>query len=156
MITVLKNFRNLNNLVYIQFIKSEIKRLNKLKVCNVINTFTKFFSKLNVEDLFAAAATFAMNNSSDWEFSAGEYSATIKISDEQDNKVWMQVNIQKFEGDKHIIECTKISEDRFHFNKVFKELKGFYGGNVNADGYFDPLFWIQLLKVSIFILLSKA
>ena len=149
MITVFKIFKNLNNLVYIQFIKSEIKRLNKLQVCNVINTFTKFFSKPSVEDLFAAAATLAMNNSSDCEFSADEYSATINISDEQDNMVWMQVNIQKFEDDKHIIECTKISWDRFHFNKVFKELKGFYGGNVNADEYFDPLFWIQLLKVSI-------
>ena len=91
-----------------------------------------------------------MNNSSDCEISADEYSATINISEEQDNKVWMQVNIQKFEDDKHIIEYTKISGDRFHFNKVFKELKGFYGGNVNADGYFDPLFWIQLLKVSIY------
>ena len=97
-----------------------------------VNTFTKFFSKSSVEDLFAVAAKFAMDNSSDFEFSADEYSVTVNISDEQDNKVCMQVNIQKFEEDKHIIECVKITGDRFHFNKIFKELKGFYGGHVNS------------------------
>ena len=140
---------NIFHLSLIQFIKREIEILNKLQVCNIINTFTKFFSKPSIEDLFAAEATFAVNNFSDCEFSADEYSATINIFDEQDNKVWMKANIQKFEKDKHIIDRTKISGDRFHFNKVFKELKGFYGGNVNANGYFDSLFWIQLLKVSI-------
>lgn len=52
-----------------------------------INTFTKFYSKSDVNELFAVAATFALNNSSDYEFSAEEYSATINISDEQDSKV---------------------------------------------------------------------
>lgn len=52
-----------------------------------INTFTKFYSKSDVNELFAVVATFALNNSSDYEFSAEEYSATINISDEQDSKV---------------------------------------------------------------------
>jgi serine/threonine protein kinase len=94
--------------------------------------FTKFFSTSNLKDLFACAAQFAMDKTSEYEFSASEFSVTMSDSDEDKNKVTMKVDIMKVDSDKHAIQATKISGDRFQFNKLFKELKGFFGGHINA------------------------
>lgn len=96
-----------------------------------ISSYTKFFSKSKLSDLFACLATYAKDNSSDFEFSAELYSSTITLSNEEGEKVEMQVNIQKYGPDKHVVEATKVSGDRFQFNDCFKNLKSFFGGHVN-------------------------
>jgi serine/threonine protein kinase len=97
-----------------------------------MSVFTKFFSSSPLEELFACAAQFAKSKTDDFEFSPHEYSAIIPITDENDNKVLMQLNIQKVEEGKHVIEAMKLEGDRFQFNDTFKELKGYFGGHVNA------------------------
>lgn len=56
----------------------------------------------------------------------------MTIDDENQNKVRAQVNIQKVDEEKHIIEVTKLSGDRFQFNQIYKELKSYFGGHVNT------------------------
>lgn len=56
----------------------------------------------------------------------------MTIDDENQNQVRAQVNIQKTEEEKHIIEVTKLAGDRFQFNQIYKELKAFFGGHANA------------------------
>jgi serine/threonine protein kinase len=97
-----------------------------------ISSFTKFFSKSKLEDLFACVAQFGLSKSSDYEFSADEYSMTMSVADENENRVKMQVNILDAGEGKHCIEAVKISGDRFQFNDIFKEMKSFFAGHVNA------------------------
>lgn len=51
------------------------------------NTFTKFYSYSDVNDLFAVTVTYAKNNSSDYEISGDEYSANIYLSNDEGSKV---------------------------------------------------------------------
>lgn len=97
-----------------------------------IGSFTKFFSKSPLEDLFACIAQFALSKSSDYEFSAEEYSLTMNVADESENRVRVQVNILSMGEDKHCIEAVKLSGDRFQFNDIYKEMKSFFGGHANT------------------------
>jgi serine/threonine protein kinase len=97
-----------------------------------ISSFTKFFSQSKLEDLFACVAQFGLSKSSDYEFSADEYSMTMSVADENENRVKMQVNILDAGEGKHVVEAVKISGDRFQFNDIFKEMKSFFAGHVNA------------------------
>jgi len=99
-----------------------------------IKSFTKFFSTSKADELFKCVAAFAGIKSSDYEFSANEYSVTMSIADETEGfgKLLMQVNILKADEDKHVVEAIKIDGDRFFFNKIYKELKQYFGGHVNA------------------------
>ena len=94
--------------------------------------FTKFYSSSKLTDLFACAAQFAKNKTSDYEYSATEYQVTMSCADENNNKVTMKVDIMKVDDTKHVVQATKISGDRFQFNDLFKEMKGCFGGHVNA------------------------
>lgn len=93
--------------------------------------FTKFYSTSDVDDLFSCIAQFCIDNTSDYEFSPEEYSVIMTIDDES-SKVRIQVNIQKIDDTKHIIEATKLSGDRFQFNDIYKNIKSYFGGHVNA------------------------
>lgn len=97
-----------------------------------MGNFTKFFSTSPVEDLFACATQFAESKTADFEVSPEEYSVTVPIVLEDGNKVLLKVNVQKAGDDKHVIEAIKLGGDRFAFNDIFKELKGYFGGHVNA------------------------
>lgn len=97
-----------------------------------ISSFTKFFSKSKLEDLFACVAQFGLSKSSDYEFSAEEYSMTMSVADENENRVKMQVNILDAGEGRHCVEAVKVSGDRFQFNDIFKEMKSFFAGHVNA------------------------
>lgn len=97
-----------------------------------ITSYTKFFSTSDLQELFDCVASFALSKSSDYEFSAEVYSATMTIADENGNRVKVQVNIQNAGDDKHVIEAVKIAGDRLQFNEIFKEMKSYFGGHVNA------------------------
>jgi serine/threonine protein kinase len=97
-----------------------------------ITSYTKFFSNSNLQDLFDCVASYAKSKSSDFEFSADVYSATMTIADDTENKVQIQVNIMKAGEDKHVVEAVKLAGDRLQFNDTFKELKSYFGGHVNA------------------------
>jgi serine/threonine protein kinase len=94
--------------------------------------FTKFYSTSPVDDLFACIAQYCIDNTSDYEFSPEEFSVIMTIDDESNNKVRAQVSIQMADDSKHIVEATKLSGDRFQFNDIYKKIKGYYGGHVNA------------------------
>merc|ERR1711964_888136 len=85
-----------------------------------------------MEDPFACVARFGLSKSSDYEFSADEYSMTMSVADENENRVKMQVNILDAGEGKHVVEAVKISGDRFQFNDIFKEMKSFFAAHVNA------------------------
>lgn len=44
----------------------------------------------------------------------------------------MKIDITKAEEDKYVVQATKLLGDRFQYNDLFKELKGYFGGHVNA------------------------
>lgn len=104
--------------------------------------YTKFFSKSNLKDLYSCVAQFAESKTSDFEFSATEYSCTLKITEEADapeapefrnntsNKIAIQINIMKVDEETHVVEAVKLEGDRFLFVNIFKELKAFFGGHV--------------------------
>ena len=94
--------------------------------------FTKFYSTSAVEDLFKCIAQYCIDNTSDYEFSPEEFSVIMTIDDENNNKVRAQVSIQKVDENKHIVETTKLSGDRFQFNDIYKKIKGYFGGHVNS------------------------
>jgi len=73
-----------------------------------------------------------MAKTNDYEFSAEEYSVMMTIADDNHNKVRLQINIQKVDDTKHVVEAVKISGDRFQFNDIYTEMKGSFGGHVNA------------------------
>lgn len=95
-----------------------------------ISSFTKFFSKSDLKELFECVAEFATSKSSDFEFSVKEYACTLTVADESGNRVVMKINIQDAGEDTHVIEAVKMSGDRFQFNDIFKELKSYFGGHV--------------------------
>ncbi len=97
-----------------------------------LGSFTKFFSNSTLEDLFACAAQFALSKSSDYEFSADEYSVIMNIADDNEQRVRLQVSIMDAGDDKHCIEAIKLIGDRFQFNDIYKEIKSFFGGHVNT------------------------
>lgn len=94
--------------------------------------FTKFFSTSEVDDLFACIAQYCIDNTSDYEFSPEEYSVIMTIDDENNSKVRTQVSIQKVDDSKHVVEARKLSGDRFQFNDIYKKIKSYFGGHVNA------------------------
>lgn len=57
---------------------------------------------------------------------------TMNVADEKENRVRFQVNILNAGDDKHCIESVKLSGDRFQFNDLYKEMKSFFGGHINA------------------------
>ena len=97
-----------------------------------LGSYTRFFSNSSLEDLFACVAQFALSKKLQYEFSAEEYSMTMNDADEKDNRIRVQVNILNCGSGKHCIEAVKLSGDRFQFNDIYKELKSFFGGHVNA------------------------
>lgn len=94
--------------------------------------FTKFYSTSKLKDLFACAAVFAKGKTKEFEFSTSEYSVTMSVEDEEKNRVTMKIDITKAEEDKYVVQATKLLGDRFQYNDLFKELKGYFGGHVNA------------------------
>lgn len=97
-----------------------------------VKSYTQFFSTSKLEELFAWIASFAKLKSSDFEFSADEYSATMSIANEKEERIKLNVNILKAGEGKHVVEAVKISGDRFQFNSTYKELKSYFGGHVNS------------------------
>jgi serine/threonine protein kinase len=97
-----------------------------------VSSFTRFFSKSKIEDLYACVAQFGLSKSSDYEFSADEYSMTMSVADETENRVKVQINILDAGEGKHCVETIKLSGDRFQFNDIFREMKSFFAGHVNA------------------------
>mmetsp|Transcript_11913 Transcript_11913/g.11905 ORF Transcript_11913/g.11905 Transcript_11913/m.11905 type:complete len:451 (-) Transcript_11913:48-1400(-) len=97
-----------------------------------LGSFTKFFSESPLEELFATIAQFAITKSSDYEFSASEYSIIMNIADESEQRVKLQINIMSSGENKHCIEAVKLAGDRFQFNDIYKEIKGFFGGHINT------------------------
>lgn len=97
-----------------------------------LSGFTKFFSKSSVQDLFDCVIEFTTNKTSTYEFSEDEFSVTMTIADENEEKVNFRVNILNAGDGKHAVEAVKLGGDRFQFNGIFKEMKSFFGGHVNA------------------------
>lgn len=97
-----------------------------------LGSFTKFFSDSPLEDLYACVAQFALSKSSDYEFSADEYSVIMNIADENEQRVKLKVTILNAGDDKHCIESIKMAGDRFQFNDIYKEVKSFFGGHINT------------------------
>lgn len=56
----------------------------------------------------------------------------MSITEDDGNKVKLQVNILKVDDDKNCIEALKLEGDRFQFNKTYHELKSYFGGHVNT------------------------
>lgn len=56
----------------------------------------------------------------------------MSVEDEEKNRVTMKIDITKAEEDKYVVQATKLLGDRFQYNDLFKELKGYFGGHVNA------------------------
>lgn len=93
--------------------------------------YTQFFSTSKLEDLYNTLALFADKVTTEFEFSAEDYSATLNVL-QDDTKVSMTVNILSVGEDKHCIEAVKNSGDRFVFNDVYNKMKQFFGGHANA------------------------
>lgn len=94
--------------------------------------YTEFFSTSDVQTLFNTLALFAEKVTTEYEFSADEYSATLSVL-QDDTKVSMTVNILKVEGeDTHCVEAVKNSGERFVFNDIYNKMKQFFGGHSNA------------------------
>lgn len=95
--------------------------------------YTQFFSTSDIETLYETLALYVSNMTKEFEFSPITYSATLKIS-QDDNEVSMTVNILKVEGeDIHCIEAVKNSGNRFIFSDIYNKMKQFFGGHVNAS-----------------------
>lgn len=94
--------------------------------------YTQFFSTSKLDDLYNTLALFADKVTTEFEFSAEDYSATLNVL-QDDTKVSMTVNILKVEGeDKHCVEAVKNSGERFVFNDIYNKMKQFFGGHANA------------------------
>ena len=94
--------------------------------------YSQFFSTSSLDDLFNTLALFAEKMSTKFEFSEEEYSANMEITEEV-HTISLSVNILKVDGEnKYWVEVIKNSGDRFAFNGVYKNLKEFFGGHVNA------------------------
>lgn len=93
--------------------------------------YTQFFSKSELEPLFNTLALFADRVTTEYEFSAEDYSATLSVL-QDDTKVSMTVNILKVEEGKYCVEAVKNSGDRFVFNDIYNKLKQFFGGHANT------------------------
>jgi len=93
--------------------------------------YTQFFSKSELEPLYNTLALFADRVTTEYEFSAEDYSATLSVL-QDDTKVSMTVNILKVEEGKFCVEAVKNSGDRFVFNDIYNKLKQFFGGHANT------------------------
>ena len=94
--------------------------------------YTQFFSKSDLSTLFDTLALFAQKVTTEFEFTDDEYSVKLNVL-EEDSKVTMSVNLLEVEdSDKFCIEAVKNSGDRFVFNKIYNQLKMFFGGHANT------------------------
>ena len=92
---------------------------------------TQFFSTSNLNDLFNTLGKFATDYAAS--FKIGEkYNAILDVIEEE-TKLQMEVDILKVpDQEKYCIEVSRKNGDIFLFNKIYKQLKQFYGGHVNA------------------------
>ena len=93
--------------------------------------YSQFFSKSELEPLFNTLALFADRVTTEYEFSADDYSATLSVL-QDDTKISMTVNILKVDENKYCIEAVKNSGERFVFNEIYNKMKLFFGGHANA------------------------
>jgi serine/threonine protein kinase len=93
--------------------------------------YSQFFSKSELEPLFNTLALFADRFTTEYEFSADDYSATVSVLQDE-IKVSMTVNILKVDENKYCIEAVKNSGERFVFNEIYNKMKLFFGGHANA------------------------
>lgn len=94
--------------------------------------FTSFFSTSDPEELLIVLLTFWSNLTNDYSVNKGAYQVTAKHLDE-DLTVWFSGSILKVPGqEKYCVEVLHESGNRFLFNKIFKKLKGYFGGHVNV------------------------
>lgn len=93
--------------------------------------YTQFFSNSELNQLYNTLALFADKVTTEYEFSAEEYSASLNVL-QDDTKVEMTVNILKADDGKYCVEAVKNSGDRFVFNDIYNKMKQFFGGLSNA------------------------
>lgn len=104
------------------------------------NRITEFFSSRWLDDIWYTTANFFKSLTNDVVFSPTEYTALAKMvepgtnSSETLSKLEICVNILKVpEKEKHCIEVVLLKGDRLKFNDVFKTMKEYYAGIVNAS-----------------------
>jgi len=91
--------------------------------------YTQFFSTYDPEQLFSALALYA-EKCKEAKFDQNYYSASIKSSGE--SEVEIRVNILKVDDKKCCVEFIKEAGDRFEFDAIYRNIRDFYGGLVNA------------------------
>ena len=94
--------------------------------------FTRFFSKSSPYDLLNSLTCFAISLTNDFEIESSEYAMRMTVI-ENEEALSMRVSILKVPGqDKYCVEATQEEGNRMYFNKMFKNMKGYFGGHVNA------------------------
>jgi len=111
-----------------------------------LKRLTQFFSKSDLSSLFNNLGAFASNSSVSYDFLPGEYSVKMtqhKVIEKKDDakedtqplvlSTKVTVSILKVKDTKiHCIRVTKDKGDHHLFMQVFKDIKEFFGGHVNA------------------------
>lgn len=94
--------------------------------------YTEFFSTSHPDDLLNSLVTFAEKLTTDFDVSSSEYSLSMKIV-QKTEELELTVNILKVpDEEKYCVEVLHNTGNRLWFNKVYKNLKGFFAGHNNA------------------------
>lgn len=107
--------------------------------------YHKFFSTSEVDDLWKNLWAYVTEITSEFKFSADEYSLSAKVVKEEEEKADGEsdkpvaeptefiVSILKVpDQDKHCIDATVLKGDKFKFTQQFNDLKRFFGGHANT------------------------
>ena len=91
-----------------------------------------FFSTSNIDELFSTLVSFWKLMTNDYEIELSSYAVRANILD-NDHKLMVNISILKIpEEEKYWVELIQEQGSRLSFNKLFKTLKGYFGGHVNA------------------------
>lgn len=97
-----------------------------------LKRYTQFFSKSDLSSLFHTLAIFVDKTATEYGFSAEEYSCTFKVIKEEVN-LSVTVNILEAGDELYCVEAIKNKGDRFEFTKIYKDMKEYFGGHLNAS-----------------------
>ena len=120
-------------------VKGEIEREEEEYDSDFAN-YTQFFSTSKLDDLWNTLGAYVTKITSDYKFSANDYSISAKVMKEATEEepivepVEFLVNILKVpDQEKHCVEATVLKGDKFKFSEQFLDLKKYFGGHANSS-----------------------
>ena len=103
--------------------------------------YTQFFSTVDVNELFSTLGLYVDRSDNINKFQAdkqseltGKYAYSATMATDSDSPVTFTVNMLKCDSQdqKYCVEVVKESGDRFEFDQIYKGIREFFGGYVNA------------------------